>query len=188
VQVDLVNGCRLFNNRYYCYSRLSRCIRFVGIIIIFKRNCLIEKSVLFLIVILGIGAFLIHFYWTKIGVAEIWNTTKWSSMRSSFYRTIRRFSRRSESKLGSERALSNASIYSDGIDDISLDKPISNPKITSYITPTNNTVQKPISVIPYNNPVGTNYARKISQPVQNAKIYNVNESNNLASRIQKQQF
>jgi hypothetical protein len=154
--------------------------------------CLIENMFL---VFLGIGAFFIHFYWTKIGVSEIWNTTKWSSMRSSFYRTIRRFSHRSDSKPGSERALSEASIYSNGIDDISLEKPIPNPKITSYITPTNNTVQKPVSIISSNKPpVRNNYGTKINQPMESTKIYNIheyndnNQYNDLASRIQKQRF
>ncbi|CAF0890737.1 unnamed protein product [Didymodactylos carnosus] len=61
---------------------------------------------------IGACAFLTHFYWTKIGVAEIWNTTKWSSIRSSFYRTIGRLSRAS-SKYSSGRPLSGYSNYND---------------------------------------------------------------------------
>ncbi len=105
-------------------------------------------------------------------------------MRSSFYRTIRRFSGRSENKLGS-----NASLYSNGNDDVSVDKPMPNPKITSYITPVNNPVQKPVSVIPYNdNSVRNTYATRPGHSTNNPRIYNINESNDLASRIQKQRF
>lgn len=118
-------------------------------------------------------------------------------MRSSFYRTFRRFSSRSDSKFTSPPAAGNESIYSNSIDDVVIDKQVYTPKITSYITPPNSTVQKPVSVISYNNPVRhTNYGRKIGQPLENTKIYGVyderkknkNQYQDLASMIQKQRF
>lgn len=151
-----------------------------------------EKYVL---VFVGLGAFFIHFYWTKIGIAEIWNTAKWSSMRSSFYRTFRRFSNRNDEKFSSQPAARNESIYSNSIDDVAIDKQVYTPKITSYITPPNSTVQKPVSVISYNNPVRNNYGSKIGQSMENTKIYSVhnerknnNQYQDLASMIQKQRF
>jgi hypothetical protein len=122
-------------------------------------------------------------YWTKIGVAEIWNTTKWSSMRSSFYRTIQRLSRGSIGKFTSERPFSSASIHSDEIENVSLEQKKTNPKRTSYITPPNSTARNPVSIIsPSDNPGQKNYATKID---------NINEYdgyNDLASTIQKQRF
>ncbi|CAF0862732.1 unnamed protein product [Didymodactylos carnosus] len=61
---------------------------------------------------IGACAFLTHFYWTSIGVAEVWNTTKWSSIRSSIFRTMGRFSRAS-SKYSSGRPLSGFSNYNE---------------------------------------------------------------------------
>ena len=139
------------------------------------------KSIL---VIIGVCAFLIHFYWTKIGVAEIWNTTKWSSMRSSVYQTLRRFSRAGSSKFASERPLSSASVYSSDIDNdilrISSEKKIPTPMITSYIIhPT-----KPVPVISYNNSIHQNYPTRMSYSNGN----NNNRENDLAGMIQKQRF
>ncbi|CAF0763705.1 unnamed protein product [Adineta ricciae] len=80
------------------------------------------------LILVGICAFFIHFYWTKIGVSEIWNTAKWSSMRSSIYQTVRRFSRASSGKYGSERPFSAASVYSEESDGSALPAPLRNKK------------------------------------------------------------
>jgi hypothetical protein len=145
--------------------------------------------------LIGIAAFFIHFYWTKIGVAEIWNTAKWSSMRSSFYRTIRHFSGESSSKFVSERPLSNASMYSDGIEDVSFEKKRSNPVVTSYINPPSNTSQNRVSIISYDTSSRSSYAKNSSQPIENTRIHNThaynnnnNQRNDLASMIKKQRF
>jgi hypothetical protein len=142
-------------------------------------------------VLVGIAAFLIHFYWTKIGVSEIWNTTKWSSMRSSFYRTIGRLNRRN--KFASEQPLSNASIYSDDIDMTAVQNKKSTPISNSYITPSNNNLNKSVPMISYNNPVYEHYATKIGQPIETTKIHNTYEYNNSRSNdfvtmIEKQRF
>lgn len=141
---------------------------------------------------MGIAAFFLHFYWTKIGVSEIWNTVKWSSMRSSFYRTIRRFSQGSTSKFATEPPVYNESVYSEDIDVVPYEKPKSNPMITSYMTQPTYVSQKPVSIISYNNSGQNNYATKIGQPMENTKIHgynnNDNQYNDLASMIQKQRF
>ncbi|UJR26539.1 hypothetical protein I4U23_007862 [Adineta vaga] len=80
------------------------------------------------LILVGVCAFFTHFYWTKIGVADIWNTAKWSSMRSSFYQTMRRFSRASSGKYGSERPFSAASVYSEESDGSALPAPLRNKK------------------------------------------------------------
>ncbi|CAF0763314.1 unnamed protein product [Adineta ricciae] len=80
------------------------------------------------LILVGICAFFTHFYWTKIGVSEIWNTAKWSSMRSSIYQTVRRFSRASSGKYGSERPFSAASVYSEESDGSALPAPLRNKK------------------------------------------------------------
>jgi hypothetical protein len=123
-------------------------------------------------------AFFVHFYWTKIGVAEIWNTTKWSSMRSSFYRTIGRFSRGSVNKFPSEQPLSDIPVYPNDIDNIPYARKPTNPMITSYTRPPNSTPRKPVSVISYNDP-----ATRIPSIHEHNNRYN-----NLASIIQKQRF
>ena len=138
----------------------------------------------------GVGAFFVHYYWTKIGVAEIWNNTKWSSMRSSAYRTLRRFTRKDNDKLVSEPSQFDESVYSD---DMSLDQPMPNPRITSYIPPSNNTVQKPVSVISYDHPGRGNYDKRPTQPMGSTQIPRTyekkpNQYYDLASTIQKQRF
>jgi hypothetical protein len=142
----------------------------------------------YILVIIGVCAFLVHFYWTKIGVAEIWNTVKWSSMRSSFYRTINRFGRRTTSKYVDDEALSAVSIRSDDLDDVSIQKKKSTPMITSYHTPANVSLgNKPVSVIAYNNPPPRNHGRRISRSIDNTQPQN-SQYNDLASAIQKQYF
>ena len=61
-----------------------------------------------------------------------------------FYRTMNYFRRGRENKfVANDEDLSHGSIYADDIDDISsLDKPKTNPFITSYTTPTNNNPPK----------------------------------------------
>jgi len=146
----------------------------------------------YVLVIIGVCAFLVHFYWTKIGVAEMWNTVKWSSMRSSFYRTINRFGRRTTSKYVDDEALSAVSIRSDDLDDVSIQKNKSTPIITSYRTPANvsignNVYNTPVSVIAYNNPPPRNHGRKISRPIDNTQPQN-SRYDDLASTIKKQYF
>jgi hypothetical protein len=123
-------------------------------------------------------------------------------MRSSFYRTLGRFSLASTDKFATERPFSGASNYSDDTNDPapSYNKRIK-PMVTSYITPppipfSDNTYHQnsnnSVSSIAYNNPVRTNYATKLGQPLESTTIYNMHESdngyNNLASVIQKQRF
>ena len=153
-----------------------------------------------LLVLIGVFAFFIHFYWTKIGVAEIWNTAKWSSMRSSFYQTLRRFSRASSSKNGSERPFSPASVFSDDIDGSALPAPLRNKKsnpsnppppppsrqqvqVTSRGSATSNNGRRnssnqiqPVSTITYNNSVRANYGTKIGQPLESTTIHNIHEN------------
>lgn len=75
-------------------------------------SCISKLDFDFISVLIGICAFVAHFYWTKIGVSEIWNTAKWSSMRSSFYRTIGRLSRSNSAKSNPSRPWSAASAFS----------------------------------------------------------------------------
>jgi hypothetical protein len=78
-------------------------------------------------------------------------------MRSSVYQTMRRFSRPGSSKLFSEQALSDASVYSDDVDyDISQKKTSITP-VTTYITPPN----KPVTIVSYNNSIHENYATRM---------------------------
>ncbi|CAF1091495.1 unnamed protein product [Rotaria sp. Silwood1] len=146
------------------------------------------------LVLVGVGAFFIHFYWTKIGVSEIWNTAKWSSMRSSMYQTIRRFSRGNTSKFTSERPYSGTSIYTNDIDDDlqpppppppsdTIQEKKLNPNITTYIPSPNNyssnrKLEKLPSTIAYKTPISQNYGTKIGQPIENTIIYNIHEHNN----------
>jgi hypothetical protein len=161
------------------------------------------------LVLIGVCAFFTHFYWTKIGVAEIWNTAKWSSMRSSFYRTMRRFSRASSGKQGSERPFSAASAYSDDTDGSALPAPLRNKKLTNpnvqppQIQPST-TVQsstpnkngrrnssnqvQPVSTASYNNSVMANYGTKIGQPLENTQIRNIHENVDPSSIVQTQRF
>ncbi|CAF4651523.1 unnamed protein product [Rotaria socialis] len=150
----------------------------------------------FVLIIIGACAFLTHFYWTKIGVAEIWNTPKWSSMRSSFYRTVRRFSRTSSSKFGSERPFSAASAFSEDIDGSALPAPLRNKKSNIQINPSNiqpsssfqneskpssvhqkssNQVQ-PVSTVAFSKAARTNYGTKIGKPLGDTKIHNIHEN------------
>lgn len=155
------------------------------------------------LIFVGILAFLIHFYWTKIGVAEIWNTARWSSMRSSLYQSVRRrLSRTSGSKMSMERPLSGVSVYSDDKDNESEPyytqqrKPSS--VITSYINPSNvPPVSRPVPVNPvptiaYNNSSRVNYGTKIGQPMENTKIHHINEYDHSyydrSGPVQKQRF
>ncbi|UJR22536.1 hypothetical protein I4U23_025585 [Adineta vaga] len=151
------------------------------------------------IVIIGVCAFLVHFYWTKIGVADIWNTAKWSSMRSSIYQKMNHFSRPTTSKSLDQQSITRVSIRSGDIEHVSLQKKKSSPVITSYYTPTNvtfsnnNQTNKPVSVISCNDPIGQNHhGRKSGQAIDNTKNYNNypanNRYNDLASTIQKQRF
>ncbi|CAF2572168.1 unnamed protein product [Rotaria sp. Silwood2] len=147
------------------------------------------------LILIGACAFFTHFYWTKIGVAEIWNTAKWSSMRSSFYNTMGRFSRASSNKLGSERPFSAASVYSDDPDGSALPAPLRN-KQSNIITTSNiqsfstlptqqkpdnirhkssNQVQ-PVPTVSYNKSERTNYATKIGQSPENTRIHNIHEN------------
>ena len=163
------------------------------------------KKILF-VVLIGVCAFFTHFYWTKIGVAEIWNTAKWSSMRSSFYHTMRRFSRASSSKHGSERPFSAASIYSADSDGSALPAPLRNkkpntvpsssppppppvplPKIESTA---NNNVRRnsrnqvqPVSTVSYNTSERKNYGIKIGQPPANTKIRNIHENDDKKQHV-----
>ena len=161
---------------------LSKCIPFLWKIFIGG----------FSIVVIGICAFFVHFYWTKIGVAEIWNTAKWSSMRSSFYRTIGRLSRASSSKYGSERPFSPASAYSEDTDGSALPAPLRNKKpnppvhsppvqpsttATSPVTHHNvrrnssNQIQ-PVNSITYNRSVKANSETKVGASPGNTRIQN----------------
>jgi hypothetical protein len=153
------------------------------------------------LVLIGVCAFFAHFYWTKIGVAEIWNTAKWSSMRSSFYQTMRRISGASSSKFGSERPFSAASAYSEDIDGTALPAPLRNKKPNNPTNPPSNTQPsttvknpptnnnnvrrnsgnqvQPVSTVSFNKPVRTNYGTKIGQPLENTKIHNIHENDDV---------
>lgn len=155
------------------------------------------------LVLIGLCAFLTHFYWTKIGVAEIWNTAKWSSMRSSVYQAMGRLSRAS-SKRDSNRPFSAASVYSDNSDGSALPAPLrnNNQKSTTQKNSNTNNASKtvkpssansntrrnssnqvqPVSSIVYNNSVRANYGTKIGQPLENTKIHNVHESDDQKNR------
>lgn len=119
------------------------------------------------LVLVGVCAFLTHCYWTRIGVSEIWNTPKWSSMRSSFYRTVRRFSRASSSKLGSERPFSPASVFSEDLDGSALPAPLRKKNANNPAT-SKAVVESPRNPTP-NTPSGNNAVRRNSsnqiQPV-----------------------
>ena len=154
------------------------------------------------LVLVGVIAFLIHFYWTKIGVAEIWNTARWSSMRSSLYQTVRRrLSRTSASKMSMERPLSGVSVYSDDKDNESdpyyMEKRKPSSVITSYITPSNVPASRPpptnpVSSIAYDNSSRGTYGTKIGQPMESTKIHNVRDDDysyyDQSGPIQKQRF
>ncbi|CAF1177403.1 unnamed protein product [Adineta ricciae] len=153
-----------------------------------------------LVVLIGICAFLVHFYWTKIGIAEIWNTAKWSSMRSSIYQKVRNFSRPSTAKSLDQESLARVSIHSNDAAHLSLQNKKSSPMITAYHTPTyvthinSNQSTKLASVMPYSEPARPKYhGRKHGRAIDNAGVYNSyssnnNRSNDLASTIQKQRF
>ncbi|CAF1178372.1 unnamed protein product [Adineta ricciae] len=153
-----------------------------------------------LVVLIGICAFLMHFYWTKIGIAEIWNTAKWSSMRSSIYQKVRNFSRPSTAKSLDQESLAQVSIHSDDVEHLSLQKKRSSPMITAYHTPTyvtyinSNQPGKLASVMPYSEPARPNYhGRTHGRAIDNTGVFNSyssnnNRSNDLASKIQKQRF
>jgi len=120
-------------------------------------------------------------------------------MRSSFYEKMRRFSRASSSKYGSERPFSAASAYSNETDGETLPAPLRNNKLKNTTNPnvpppetqpstilksstTNNKVRRnssnqvqPVTTISYNNPVKANYGTKIGQPLENTKIRNIHE-------------
>ena len=136
------------------------------------------------LVLVGIIAFFIHFYWTKIGVSEIWNTTRWSSMRSSLYQTMGRFSGGQTRKVATERPLSGLSAYSEEKEENSAPsyspgkKP--NSVITSYSTPSHGSFTRanasnPVSSVAYQNPARGNYGTKIGQPMESTMIHNTHE-------------
>lgn len=120
-------------------------------------------------------------------------------MRSSFYRTARRFSRAS-SKFSAERPFSAASAYSEDIDGSALPAPLRNPKPVTIATnpqvnpsknqspstivneskPSNNRQKssnqvQPVSIVTYNKSVRPEYATKIGQPLENTRIQNIHE-------------
>jgi hypothetical protein len=121
-------------------------------------------------------------------------------MRSSFYRTMRRLSRASSSKLGSERPFSAASAYSEDLDGSALPAPLRNkkpdnptnpnihpsntqPSTTTKTPTTYNNVRRnsgnqvqPVTSISYYKPVRTNYGSKIGQPPESTEIHNVHEN------------
>lgn len=90
-----------------------------------------SAHILLNLVLIGVCAFCAHFYWTKIGVSEIWNTAKWSSMRSSFYRTVGRLSRANSAKSDPGRPLSPASLFSQDNDPELVPTSISKTKTTA---------------------------------------------------------
>ena len=151
--------------------------------------------IIFFLVLIGLCAFFTHFYWTKIGVAEIWNTAKWSSMRSSFYHTMRRFSRAS-SRPDSERPFSPASAFSEDTDGDALPAPLRNnksnppPKTSTHNNGRRNSSNQiqPVSTLTYNNTVRANYGTKIGQPLENTKIHNVHEIDDPSGNIQTHRF
>ncbi len=117
-------------------------------------------------------------------------------MRSSFYQTMRRFSRASSSKNGSERPFSAASAFSEDSDGSALPAPLRTNKANVPAAPlppppskaqpsttTNTNVRRnssnqvqPVSIISYNQPARTNYGTKIGQPLENTKIHNIHEN------------
>jgi len=99
-------------------------------------------------------------------------------MRSSFYRTIRRFSRANNSKFVSEQPLTDISIYPNDLDNDSFERKKPSPMSTSYITSSNTILQEPVSIISSNNSVRNKYATKIGQPMENTNIYDIYEYNN----------
>ncbi len=121
-------------------------------------------------------------------------------MRSSFYEKMRRFSRASSTKYGSERPFSAASAYSNETDGDTLPAPLRNNKSKNTTNPNipppetqpsttlksstiNNKVRRnssnqiqPVTTITYNNSVRANRGIKIGEPLENTKIHNVHES------------
>jgi hypothetical protein len=150
-----------------------------------------------LVVIIGICAFATHFYWTKIGVSEIWNTVKWSSMRSSFYRTMHRFSRTSNNKFDAERPFSPASIFSEDSDGSALPAPLrkKNPEIlTTYTEIVQTNVRPPNNHMNQVSTESQNHRQNSSncvQPVTTISYNNsvkVNRRTNQASALDDTQF
>lgn len=119
-------------------------------------------------------------------------------MRSSFYRTVGRFSRPSTANLVSERPLSAASVYSDDTDGSALPAPLRNKKSNVATNPnaqTSNTQPssqlnsqpktdtrpkssnqiEPVSVS-YAKSGRTKYASKINQPLEDTVVRNIHET------------
>lgn len=134
-------------------------------------------------------------------------------MRSSFYKTLGRFSRASSSKYDSERPFSPASVFSEDPDGSALPAPLRNnrpnPSISpapktqsstpvkgSTTTPTttnphgrrnsSNQVQ-PVSTVTYN-AVRANYGTKLGQPLENTRIENIHESDRASVNIETRRF
>lgn len=133
-------------------------------------------------------------------------------MRSSFYRTIGRFSRASSSKPPSERPFSAASVFSEDPDGSALPSILRNNKPNPSISPapttqsatplkpstttakSNNNVRRnssnqiqPVSTIPYN-AARTNYGNKIGQPLANTRIDNIHEANAIPITVETHRF
>ena len=168
--LTVANDREFSHHRYYCHHRSSRRLKFVRLTL----NDLNWPWLL--LVLIGICAFLTHCYWTRIGVSEIWNTPKWSSMRSSFYRTVRRFSRASSSKLGSERPFSPASAFSEDLDGSALPAPLRKKNTANPPAATAAVVQSPKSPTPKTPSGNNNLRRNSSNQIQPVTTISYNQS------------
>ena len=159
------NARSLSHHRYHRDYRSGRGTRFVATIFLLH-VCRVR-----LLVLVGVFAFLIHFYWTKIGVSEIWNTARWSSMRSSLYNTVRRISRPNASKT----AATEQPYYDEDRYSYSSQHAKSGSVVDSYITPSSPYVSNPVPTISYTDRDRMGYATKIGQPIESTKIYSMHE-------------
>lgn len=133
-------------------------------------------------------------------------------MRSSFYRTLGRFSRPNSSKYGSERPFSPASVFSEDPDGSALPAPLRNNRPNPSASPapntqsstplkpsttaakSNNNVRRnssnqvqPVSTLTYN-PTRANYGNKIGQPLENTRIDNIHENDRAPTTIETHRF
>ena len=130
------------------------------------------------LVLIGICAFFLHHYWTEIGVSEIWNTEKWSSMRSSFYRLIGRFSRANSSSFSPGRPFSAASAYSANIDPLPVTSGsnVSNTATDLNVHPPHRSSSSLLKTRPTNQDVHHHPSSQI-QPVSSITYYRSIEQN-----------
>ena len=144
------------------------------------------KNVFFLhSVLVGVCAFFTHFYWTKIGISEIWNTTRWSSMRSSIYQKFGQLGRNAASQPMAERPTQNEPVYSSTRGNDSnpyySEEQQTYPPTSSYVSQVRPSAiefypkESAVPSISYNRPVRVDYASKIGQPMESTRIHSLYE-------------